>query len=557
MKSITEMLSFFWKYQKSYKLVAVGAAAALVLTELLRLPMPFITRYLIDDVIPSADFGLLHLFCGLLLLSMVIKQVALYILRILLITFKTKVHRDIELDLYLHIQELPMSFFIKNPPGYLLSRISETSSANALMADTLMFLIKDFLTMIVGIIAILYLHLTIGLMTLAVLPFFIFSLNYFHGKLKALNKILYEKSAKYTEKLEKNLHSIEKIKTSVKEEREGKRVADDISQLVTVRISNGKLNTVATAVASAIALIPPLLVLYYGVSEIMKGHLTLGTFVAINSFVATLFGPAQNLTEVGYKISKALAGLERVYDVFKEPVEDNGGIQLEKLAAIRFKNVSFSYVKDNPVLRDVDFEIPYGQKLALIGKSGEGKSTIVKMMMKLLRPTGGQVLFSGVDIETVERKSLRRKIAYISQASCFLDAEIAEGLENGNTQQMLKNFHLALEGKKYFREEMSGGETQRLEVVEALLKTADVLIVDEGTSNLDYEFEKYVMKELMTKYKHKTVIFIAHRLHSISDFDRILVLEKGIIREDGNHRQLMEQQGRYWHLWEKQSEPVF
>lgn len=556
-KSKKNLITFLFKYQKPYLKLAFGAGILLLLFELLQLPTPLITRYLIDHVIPSGNFSLLHLFCGILLAVITIKQLSAYFMRILLIKFKSYVHLDLEKSMYLHIQELPMDFFHKNPPGYLMSRISELSSAETLMADTFLSIIKDILTLIVCVTAILYLNFKIGLMALAALPFFIYSIKHFHKKLKLSNRVVYEKTARYSSNLEKNLNAIEKIKTAVLEDKEGERLSNRLKDVVFSRINNEKLNTIAKLTASSIAIIPPFLVIYYGVMEIMKGHLTLGTFIAINAFITNLFGPAQNLTEIGYSFSRSFAGLERIHEIFTLPAEDNSGLTIPKIKDIEFKQVTFSYDNKTNVLKDLSFKIHPGEKVGIVGKSGMGKSTIVKMILKLLTCQQGEISISSTNITHIQRKNLRQKISYISQSLMILDADVKERQDNSEIRSILNRFKVNLEGKEFFKQELSGGEVQRLEIAEHLLRDADLLIIDEGTSNLDYESEREVLQALMQKYKDKTVIVIAHRLHSISEFQRLLVLENGQIQEEGSHEELINLNGIYRALWEKQNESLF
>ncbi len=209
------------------------------------------------------------------------------------------------------------------------------------------------------------------------------------------------------------------------------------------------------------------------------------------------------------------------------------------------------------VLDGLNFIIKPGEKVALIGKNGQGKSTLIKMILKLLVSAKGEVLISGKNIQQIERKSLRRKVGVIAQSSIILDADVEEYDKDDYLKLTLSMFNLSLNGKHEFKAELSGGEVQRLEVVNMLLQNAELLIIDEGTSNLDYESERYALRELLKKYKDKTVIVIAHRLNSISEFERLMVLENGIICEQGTHDQLLNRQGVYWNLWEKQKESVF
>ncbi|MCK4762828.1 MAG: ABC transporter ATP-binding protein [Candidatus Aminicenantes bacterium] len=556
MNNKKEILKFFLTFQKPYVHLAAAAGVLLLINVLLQLPMPLITRHLIDKIIPSKNFEALNIFCIVLIGFILIRQLSNFGMRMIILKYKLKVRFDLERDLYLNMQELPLIFFIKRQTGYLLSRVSEISSIEAFMADTFLRIAKDILTLIVGAILILKLHFKLGIFCLSVLPFFVLSITYFHKKLRDVNKILHEKSAEYTGKLEQNLSAIEKIKTSVKEKKEGERISASLLKVVNIQLKAGKLNIYATLVSAFIALVAPFAVLWFGVSEIMHDRLTLGTFFAINSFLGYLFGPAQSLTEVGYILSKARAGIERVYEIFTEPKEPDSGEKISRISGIEFRGVDFSYNGEDKILDNINLSIKEGEKIAIVGRSGTGKSTLVKMIQKLFLPQQGAIYISGKNIEEIERKSLRSGMAYVSQSLTLLDDDISERKDNEDIKKVLKKFKINIEEKELHQKELSGGEVQRLEIADSLLKGADLLIVDEGTSHLDYEIEKTVIKELFDKYADKTIIFIAHRLNSISSFERILVLEGGKIAEQGAHKELLKKKGVYWTLWNKQDEPL-
>ncbi len=520
--------------------------------------MPLVTRYLIDTIIPARDFKALNLLCLLLLGIILLSQFSAYFMRYLTVRYNARVHLDLERDLYFHVQELPMSYFSRRPSGYILSRIGEVSSVEAIMADTFLYVLRDVITILVGAVLILKLHLLLGLVSLFVLPFFILSLKAFHKKIKEISIQLKEENAQYTGKLERNINSIEKIKSAVKEEKIGQRLVGKLTTVIHLRIKSQMINTLAGIVAGFVGSISPFVVLWVGVSEIMKDHLTLGTFVAINAFLGYLYGPAQRLTNVGYTISQAMAGLERIYEVFNEKEEDKSGEPAGEILDIVFENVDFSYNGDGreQVLKNLNLRIKSGEKVALVGESGQGKSTIVKMILKFYQPQTGHVYFSGKDSRTIGVKSLRKKIAYISQKQQILEEELEEKIKDEEVRNLLKKFRLdkTIEDKEVFQTEFSGGEVQKIELMESILREADILIVDEGTSNIDYNSEKIVLNELFEKYRDKIIIFIAHRLSSITDFERIAVIDKGTVAEEGTHIQLIKKQGKYHFLWGMQKE---
>ncbi|MCP5105669.1 MAG: ABC transporter ATP-binding protein, partial [bacterium] len=203
---------FFYQYQRKYLSLAIAAGVLLLVGVLLTLPMPLVTRYLIDNIIPSGDLGDLNLLCLLLLAALLLAQGSGFFYRYLIIKFKSRVHLDLERDIYFHVQELPLRYFSRRPSGYILSRIGEVSATEAVMADTFFNILRDIITMLVGAFFMLKFHFKLGMIALIILPFFILSLKVFHKKIKEINKLLKEENAQYTGKLEKNINAIEKIK---------------------------------------------------------------------------------------------------------------------------------------------------------------------------------------------------------------------------------------------------------------------------------------------------------------------------------------------------------
>jgi ATP-binding cassette subfamily B protein len=555
-----KLIRFFFNYQRKYLSLAIGAGVLMLINVLMMLPMPLVTRYLIDNIIPKGDFHALNLMCLLLLGVILLSQVSSYFYRYITVKYKSKIHFDLERDLYFHVQELPMSYFSRRPSGYILSRIGEVSATEAVMADTLFNILKDFISMLVGAVLILRFHLVLGLVSLAVLPFFILSIKVFHKKIKEINKELREENAQYTGKLEKNINSIEKIKSTVNEQKVGERLARRLGSVINLRIRSQMISVLAGIVAAFVGMIAPFFVLWFGVSEIMRGDLSLGTWVAINSFLGYLYGPAQRLTNIGYTISQAMAGLERIYELFQEKEEDRSGEPAAQIKEIVFEKVNYSYngTGDELALKDLNLEIKSGEKMALVGESGQGKSTLVKMILKFYQPDKGHIYLSGKDSRHIAVKSLRQKIAYISQRQRILEEELEEKINQLQVRSLLEKFRLdkAIDNKEVHQSEFSGGELQKIELMESMLGDADVLIVDEGTSNIDYNSERIVLKELFRKYKDKIIIFIAHRLSSVTDFERIVVIDKGRVAEQGTHLQLLKKKGKYHFLWGMEKEEL-
>ncbi len=544
-----KMLKFFLRYQKPHLKTGVIIGCLLLLNVLLRLPMPLVARFMIDKVIISKDFKTLNFLSIGLFFFILFSQITRYIARVMLAKYKASIRYEMENDLYLHIQKLPMNYFSDKKTGYIMERMSELSSADILMVETIVDIIKNVLTFLTGLILLLKLHLLIGIISVSVLPFFIYAIKKFHKKLKYVNMELYEAGANYQGKLECNINSIERIKTKVKEIKEGERFSRKLKVYLNKEVKSEKISIIASIVASFIGVIAPFIVLWFGISEIIKGNLTLGSYFAINAFLGYLYGPAQNLTGISYRISQAMAGLERVYELFDLKEEESGNTEISEIKDIVYKNVDFSYTKDKPVLNKINLTIRKGEKIAIVGKSGEGKSTILKLLLKLYLPQAGNIYVSGINIEKVINQSIRSKICYISQNSTILEEDVEELISSGEIKKTLIKFNLNPNIKRILQKRLSGGEVQRIDLAEVLVNKKDLLLLDEATASLDYKSEKIVLKAIFEQYKNKTVIFVAHRLTSVMNFERIIVIDKGRVVEEGSHRQLLKKKGVYYSLW--------
>lgn len=563
---LKDLFTFFYSYQRKYMYLAMLAAFILLVNVLLQLPMPLITRYLIDKIIPAKDFVALNLLCLGLFGIILFRQCTSYLMEYLLSKYKAKVRFDLEQALYFHVQTLPLDYFNKKQAGYIMSRINEVSSIDSVMADTFLYILRDLLTIIVGAVLILSMHFRLGIISLLILPLFVSSLRFFHQKLKNLNTELREAGAKYLGKVERNISAIEKIKSSVKEEVEGRRLSEKLNKVIHLGFKSELMNAFSSSVTSFLGAIAPFFVLWYGVSSIMQGKLTLGTFFAINSFLGYLYRPASSLTSTGYSLSRAMASLERVYEVFHQPSENLSGDDIQVIESIEFKNVGFKHTNDQWILQNLNLTFKRGDKVALVGESGQGKSTMVKMLLKFYLPATGIVLISGKDANQIAARSLRQRIAYVAQSLQLLEDEIEEKIKNPQVKEWMtlfrfdKNFNgytnngAPAADKEILQKSFSGGEVQKLEIIDTLMQDADVLVIDEGTSNVDFNAEKILLQELFKKFQDKIIIFIAHRLTTISEFSRILVMDGGQIVEEGGHDELMAKQGKYYFLWGKQAQ---
>ncbi|HQT25336.1 MAG TPA: ABC transporter ATP-binding protein/permease, partial [Burkholderiales bacterium] len=326
---------------------------------------------------------------------------------------------------------------------------------------------------------------------------------------------------------------------------------------------------------SAIIAIGITILMWLASKGVVEKKMTIGDLVLVNAYMLQLYMPLNFLGFVYKEIRHSLADVEKMFGLleqFPEVRDEKGAKELVPgNASVRFEHVDFGYDKDRQILHDVDFEIPAGKTVAVVGHSGSGKSTLSRLLFRFYQPDRGNVLIAGQDVRHVTQKSLRQAIGIVPQDTVLFNDSIyyniAYGRLDATREEVVEAAKMAhihdfvtslpqgydtLVGERGLK--LSGGEKQRVAIARAILKNPSVLIFDEATSALDSKSEKAIQSELKRIAKDRTTLVIAHRLSTIVDADRILVMEKGRIIEQGTHRMLLDAGGTYAHMWRLQQE---
>ena len=347
------------------------------------------------------------------------------------------------------------------------------------------------------------------------------------------------------------------------------------------------LSNVQGTISSVISGIGNLILLYVGISSVINNDLTLGSYMAFMTLSGYFMNPISNLIGLQLQIQEANISMKRLSEIMDYEREqqangDDAGTNVGSLEIenryeeinqvdgdIEIKNITFRYGNRKPALNNVSFTIPKGKKVALVGASGSGKSTIAKLLLKYYEPENGEITIDGVDIQDYTNTSLRRAISYVpqnielfsksiydniraSKMTATLD-EVKEAAKKADAHEFIKR--LPMQYHTYLEEAgngLSGGEKQRIVLARAFLKDNQFYIMDESTSNLDFATENIIFDMIYNKFREKTMLIVAHRLATIKDCDKIIVLDKGEIIEEGTHSELLDKQGQYYRLWEMQ-----
>lgn len=561
----------FSKFLKPYWCKGFFAFFFMLLSVGLQLPMPFLTRFLIDKVIVLKSFQLLNIIGFVLVGFLFIYAISSFLQSFLLTTFRGRVLFDIRLKLFEHIQKLSLTFFHKKETGYLMSRLSDDVNAvQGLLADTLVSAGQNILTFIAGVGCTLYIHSKLALICFLILPFYLLSLMVFNKRVRSMSYEVRERYALLNKDLQELLSGVSVIKAFTGEKRATIRMVRKISEVIRKEVKLDITATIASISSALISAAGPIVLIWYGCAEIMRGNLTIGSLIAFNSFIGYLFGPTRNLYNLNLNVQRSLAAVERIFEILDLEPERDGKKEIKiREGRVVFDNVSFSYNGTEEVLKDISFEINPGEIVAIVGRSGVGKTTLVSLIPRFFEPLKGRILIDGENIKDVRLKSLRGQIGICSQDVFLFSDTIRENIRFGNPEakdgaieeaarlayadEFIKNLPEGYDTKPGERGvNLSGGERQRIAIARALIKNPKILILDEATSQLDSESEKIIQNALKNLLKNRTTFIIAHRLSTIQNADKILVLDEGRIVGIGKHRELYNSCEVYKYLYDEQ-----
>ncbi|MCB1143882.1 MAG: ABC transporter ATP-binding protein [Leptospiraceae bacterium] len=485
--------------------------------------------------------------------------------------------RDIRQELYNKVQSLPLNYFYKEKTGQLMSRIiNDAEVVSTVISSNLRDAIINFFYVITHLVILMYLNLELLVLASVTVPIIIYPVTLFTKKITKSTQKFYERMADLNANIHELITGIRIIRSYQMEEYEKSKFIE-INQKATHRNFKGQFYL--QMAPSLVELTSSLVVLGFfavGARLIFNGSFTQGEFMAFLLTLLFLLRPLTQLSQMVGKISQANVSGERIFEIIDrknfESHDDPKSLKNPgKLKeSIRFENVHFQYPESpQEVLRGINFTVRRGETIALVGASGGGKSTLMDLLPRFYNPTSGRILFDGVDIQDYSLSDLRNKIGIVTQDIFLFHGTVAEniayGVEGAGIRDVIRAARLA-HAHDFITEiefkyngmlgirglNLSGGQRQRLVIARALLRDPEILILDEATSALDSKSEKLVNEALDRLYRNRTTFIIAHRFSTIRKVKRILVIENGMIVEEGDHESLMALNGVYSRLYEKQ-----
>ena len=579
LKDAKEASTPFWQFfelVKPHQLVLLEVLIASLLIQIFGLITPLFTQLLLDRVVVQrSNLTLTAVGLGLLIFGLF--RVALTGLRQYLLD-----HTANRVDLALivgfisHTFRLPLSFFESRYVGDIISRIQENRKIQRFLTGEALSIVLDLLTVFIYVGLMFWYSWKMALLTLVIVPPFVLLALIATPFLQRVSREIFSAYTEETGYLIQSLTGIRTVKSMAVEqtvrwhweELFGKSVKKSFSGQVignTLQIFSSTIETVVTTA-----------LLWFGAWLVIQNELTIGQLVAFNMLLGTVIRPFQRLIMLWNDLQEVIIAVERINDVIDaEPEEDLQHQSRQFLPPIRghirFEQVTFRYHPESDVntLENVSFEVQPGQMVALVGRSGSGKTTISKLVLGLYPPTEGKILIDGYDVTSLSLRSLRQQIGVVDQDTFLFGGTIRENITVGHPEATLEDVIEAAKqaGAHQFIKELpmgyetqigegggmlSGGQRQRLAIARALLGNPRLLILDEATSSLDAESERIIQTNLNTILTDRTTLVIAHRLSTVRNADRILVLDKGILIESGTHDELMAKRGHYFYLNQQQ-----
>jgi subfamily B ATP-binding cassette protein MsbA len=495
------------------------------------------------------------------------KGVCTYTQTILMSFIGQRVVADLRNKLYQQMQMQSLSFFTKNPTGILMSRITnDVSYVQGAVSEAVTSLLKDSFTLICLVFVIFYRDWQLAIIAMFVFPLAIYPIAKFGEKMRAIATRTQVTIGSLTTLLQETISGTRIVKAFSMEDYENKRFANENEHLFKLAMKSVSINAVSSPFMEFLGGIGIATIVFYGGYQVINGVSTPGTFFSFLTALIMLYEPVKRLTNVNNTIQQGIAGAQRVFsiiDLVPEIMNHADAVALPKISrGIEIQHVSFRY-EETPILRNIHLSIKAGEVVAFVGMSGGGKTTLVNLIPRFYDVTEGRIMIDGHDIRDVTIESLRGQIGIVTQQTILFndtvknniaygdiektDEDIIQAARAANAHDFIMNLPKGYEtviGEQGAK--LSGGERQRISIARALLKDAPILILDEATSSLDTEAEIEVQDALETLMKGRTTLIIAHRLSTIRNADRIIVLSKGEIVEEGAHEFLLEKRGEYF-----------
>ena len=561
-------------YIKPYIWAVVAAVALLLMVSLLQVAIPYLIQVAIDDYIKPGDMDGLNSIALVFLAVLVGGALTRYLQTYLTVWLGQRVLHDIRRQVFGHVQRLHLAFFDRNPVGRLVTRVtSDVNTLDEMFSSGVVTIIGDIFTLVLIIGVLLHYNWQLALITFAVVPLLVGATFIFRAKVRNVYREVRARVARINSFLQEHITGIKVVQLFNREAQTYAKFDEINTSLRAAHFRSIYYYAVFFPTVEVIGTLAIGLVLYFGGFRLEAGNLTFGELVAFITLVEMFYRPIRDLSEKYNILQASMASSERIFKLLDEkptivtpasakPVTD-------LIGRIEFKNLWFAYNDDDWVLRDVSFAVEPGQKIAIVGATGAGKSSLISLLYRFYDYQRGSIRIDGIELKDLDIDQLRSHLALVLQDVFVFsgtlagnirlknkdisDATVREALTRVGFDRFMRRFNDDIDAEVRERgATLSTGQKQLLSFARAMVHNPDILILDEATSSVDTDTERLIQSALDELLKGRTSIIVAHRLSTIEKADRILVLHHGELRESGTHEELMQQHGIYYKLYQLQ-----
>lgn len=560
------LLSFLPLIIKQKTLITYIVLASLLVT-LVNIVGSYYLQGILDVYIPNNMKSTLGIISLGLVITYILQQLMAFSQSYLLRVLSQRLTIDVILSYIRHIFTLPMSFFATRRTGEITSRFTDANSIIDALASTILSLFLDVsIVFIVGSVLVLQ-NIQLFLLTLVALPIYTVIIFAFLKPFEKMNHDVMQSNAMVSSAIIEDINGIETIKSLTSEELRYQKIDSEFVDYLDKSFKLSIYENVQTSLKHGAQLILNVAILWFGASLVMDSKISIGQLITYNTLLSYFTNPIENIINLQTKLQSAKVANKRLNEVYLVASEFEGTTSMtSKLSGnITFHDVSYRYGFGTYTLSDLNLTIKQGEKVSLVGISGSGKTTLAKMIVNFYEPNQGNIRLGNMDLKMIDKKQLRQYINYLPQQSYIFSGSILDNLTLGASPDItqedilmacqiaeiradIEAMPLGYQTELSDGAGLSGGQKQRLALARALLTQAPILILDEATSGLDVLTEKKVINNLM-QLTDKTIIFVAHRLSIAKQVDRVIVLDKGKLIEEGSHQELINKQGFYYHLF--------
>ena len=568
-------LNTFLRYSFKYKWVMLAVIVMSTISSAMGAVPAWLSKYLIDDVLVNKNARMMVLVIIGIFVATITKVLTGYFASISSNYVTETIKRDIKIDVYTHLQHLPMSYFKQNKLGDIMARLSGDSATLGRIGFIIFDMFKEFLTVVALTFRMFQVDFILALISLIVMPLIINTVKKYTKKIRKSGRIRQDTSGAVTAFIQETLSGVFVIKAFNNSDDMIERYKEISMDEFQKSYKSTKIKAKVSPINEVITTIMVLLVASYGGYQILVAKtMSAGDLISFVTALGLMSQPLKRLVNKNNDLQEALPSADRVIEILDVPIEqDHYGEEKElngKIETMSFNNVSFHY-DDSPelILKNINLDIKAGEVVAFVGKSGSGKTTLVNLIPRFFEASEGNIEVNGINIKNLSLKKYRDYIGVVPQESFLFSGTIYDNIAFGKTgvteeniikaAKMANAYDFIMELPNQFKTEvgergtmLSGGQKQRIAIARALIQNPEIMILDEATSALDTESERLVQDALDKLMVNRTTFVIAHRLSTIINADKIVVMENGEIKEVGNHKELLRLNGLYRHLYEIQ-----